>query len=116
MIGPLALGAASSSTLADLDLKGKLSKEQLKALLQDMDSSVRALPATAQVRWAGKVLPCIVLHKRAVPQKACLSAAALVLRSAGHLLQQTGRPSVTQRVCEGTAQVLKPLRNHQVHV
>jgi hypothetical protein len=49
LIGPLALGAASSGALADLDLKGKLSKEQLRALLQDMDSSVRALPATAQV-------------------------------------------------------------------
>jgi hypothetical protein len=52
LIGPLALGAASSSALADLDLKGSLNKEQLNALLQDMDSSVRALPATAQVRAA----------------------------------------------------------------
>jgi hypothetical protein len=50
LIGPLALGAASSSALVDLDLKGMLNMEQLKALLQDMDSSVRALPATAQVR------------------------------------------------------------------
>lgn len=74
MIGPLALGAASSSALADLDLKGKLSKEQLKALLQDMDSSVRALPATAQVRWAGSA-------------------------RAGQVLRQTGRPSVAWHVC-----------------
>jgi hypothetical protein len=49
LIGPLAAGAASSSALADLDMKGKLSREQFRALLQDMDSSVRALPATAQV-------------------------------------------------------------------
>lgn len=49
LIGPLAVGAASSSALVDLDMKGKLSREQFRALLQDMDSSVRALPATAQV-------------------------------------------------------------------
>jgi hypothetical protein len=50
LIGPLALGAAGSSALADLDMRGRLTKDQFKALLQDMDSSVRTLPATAQVR------------------------------------------------------------------
>jgi hypothetical protein len=49
LIGPLALGATGSSALADLDLGGRLNKEQFRALLQDMDSSVRTLPATAQV-------------------------------------------------------------------
>ena len=50
LIGALAVGQAGSSALADLDLKGSINKQQFKALLQDMDSSIRALPATAQVR------------------------------------------------------------------
>lgn len=49
LVGPLAVGAAGSSALAQLDLQGKISKDQFKVLVQDMDSSVRALPATAQV-------------------------------------------------------------------
>lgn len=55
LIGPLVLGSTSSSALAALDLKqggaaqGGITREQLQALLHDMDSSVRALPATAQV-------------------------------------------------------------------
>lgn len=92
MIGPLALGAASSSALADLDLKGKLNKDQFKALLQDMDSSVRALPATAQVGGAVYIAcNCTIAHHNL--SCTMLSACCYSCRAFGICLDECSGPA-----------------------
>lgn len=50
------LGGSSSSpaidTLQTLEEDTELTREEFKQVLETIDSGLRALPATAQVRWA----------------------------------------------------------------